>query len=45
MPKKVDVSFSEIQTYIERYYRKTGILLSYGKAVVRMDEQKKKKSE
>lgn len=35
-------SFRDVQAYIDQVQKETGVLLSYGKAVVRMEQEVKK---
>ncbi len=39
--KGIKYSFEEIQRYIDRVKNDTGVLLSYGKAVVKMESEAK----
>ncbi len=41
MPQKPTRTVEDVFVYIERVYRETGVYLSYGKAVVRMETGRK----
>lgn len=39
-PIKTSVSVDDVQIWIQKYYKRTGVLLSYGKAVVKIEQER-----
>ena len=39
-PINANMSFDDVQAWIQKHYKKTGVLLSYGKAVAKIEQEK-----